>query len=279
MLSLLDFKRATNDPTILSSWNSSIPHCQWKGVNCSLKHPGRVNALSLGNLGLSGPISPSLGNLTFLKILDLSGNGFTGEIPTLNHLHRLEQLLMIKNSLEGIIPDTLTNCSNLNYLDLSGNSLIGEIPLNIGRLYNLYFLGLSANNLTGTITPSLKNISQLRGIFLADNELTGTIPDELGQLPNLEGLVIGGNRLSGGIPEILYKTNQSSLEILDVSVNMLGKSLPFNFGDTLPSLRELILDNNKFEGHIPASIGNISGICHPTISPVKFQVLVVGLGC
>jgi hypothetical protein len=185
MLSLLDFKRATNDPTILSSWNSSIPHCQWMGVNCSLTHPGRVTVLNLGELGLSGPISPSLGNLTFLKILNLTKNGFTGQLPPFNHLQRLEKLVMIKNSLEGIIPDTLTNCSNLNYLDLSGNSLIGEIPLNIGRLSNLYFLGLSANNLTGTIPPSLKNISQLKAIYLANNELTGTIPDELGQLSNL----------------------------------------------------------------------------------------------
>lgn len=39
---------------------------------------------------------------------------------------------------------------------------------------------------------------------------------------------------------------------------MLGKTLPSNFGDTFPDLKHLCLDNNNFEGHLPASLGNIS---------------------
>ncbi|XP_047082349.1 receptor kinase-like protein Xa21 [Lolium rigidum] len=260
ILSLLDFKRAiTNNPRqALSSWNISIPHCQWEGVNCSLTHPGRVTVVNLRNLGLSGPISPSLGNLTFLEILDLSTNRFTGELPPLNSLHRLQELVLLDNLLHGIIPDTLTNCSKLQKIFLYRNHLVGEIPPNIGLLSNLLVLELSGNNLTGAIPPSLKNISQLKAIYLSDNELTGTIPDELGQLPNLSALSLSGNRLSGGIPETLYKNNQSFLRALDLGFNMLGTSLPSNFGDSLPSLIDLLLGYNNFEGHIPASMGNIS---------------------
>ncbi|CAM0942615.1 unnamed protein product [Alopecurus aequalis] len=261
MLSLLDFKWAvtTHDPSqALRSWNSSIPHCRWEGVHCSLTHPGRVTVLNLGDLGLSGPISPSLGNLTFIKTLNLSTNDFTGELPPLNRLHKLQHLLLKQNSLQGTIPGTLTNCSNLKRLDLSGNSLIGEIPLNIGFLSQLSHLDLSQNSLTGKIPPSLKNISQLVQIILGDNQLSGSIPDEIGLWPNLLALALGINKLSGGIPEKMF--NQSSLKSLDVGSNFLGKALPSNFGDTLPNLVDLYMSNNSFQGHIPSSLGNISGL-------------------
>jgi Leucine-rich repeat (LRR) protein len=52
----------------------------------------RVTSLRLHDQGLAGPISPSLGNLTFLRILILSTNSFTGDIPpSLGHLHRLQK--------------------------------------------------------------------------------------------------------------------------------------------------------------------------------------------
>ena len=41
MLALLDFKKAIsgNKPNrALSSWNTSTPFCQWKGVLCSREH-------------------------------------------------------------------------------------------------------------------------------------------------------------------------------------------------------------------------------------------------
>ncbi|XP_037455656.1 MDIS1-interacting receptor like kinase 2-like isoform X4 [Triticum dicoccoides] len=203
MISLLDFKQdITNDSRqALRSWHASVPLCNWEGVHCN---SGRVTKLHLSEQGLLGRISPSLGNLTFLRTLDLSKNGFTG------------------------------------------------------RLSNLREVWLSSNNLTGTIPPSLKNSSQLEDIVLTDNKLTGTIPDEMGIFPSLVYLGLAGNMLSGGIPETLYKYNQSSLQYLYLYSNMLGKTLPLNFGDTFPDLKHLCLDNNNFEGHLPASLGNIS---------------------
>ncbi|XP_044415389.1 putative receptor-like protein kinase At3g47110 [Triticum aestivum] len=260
--SLLDFKWAiTSDRRqALRSWHVGIPHCSWEGVICSLRHPGRVTELNLTGLGLSGLISHSIGNLTFLRILNLSINDFTGELPPLSRLQRLKYLHLRNNSLRGIIPDTLTNCSSLQTISLRYNLLIGAIPRDIGRLSNLVLLDVISNNLTGTIPPSLKNISQLESIYLDDNKLTGTIPGELGKLPNLYRLLLAENRLSDGIPETLYRYNQSSLQALDMSFNMLGKTLPSNFGDTLLNLEFLLLNDNNFEGHLPASLGNISGL-------------------
>lgn len=257
MLSLLDFKHAIDYPAgALSSWTPSKPHCQWEGVNCSKKHPGRVTELRLDGLDLAGPIFPSIGNLTFLESLNLSKNSFSGGLPPLNRLHRLQSLLLSYNSLEGVIPDTIANCSNLKDLDLSFNSLKGEIPRDIGLLQNLSSLVLSRNYLTGTIPTSLKNLTLLNVLILADNQLTGNIPDELGKLNNLLVLLIGGNGLSGGIAMF----NHSSLLFLDLSINTLGNELPHDIGDRLPNLQVLLLSLNKFQGHIPASLGNIAGL-------------------
>ncbi|KAF7081489.1 hypothetical protein CFC21_085427 [Triticum aestivum] len=175
MISLLDFKRAiTNDSRqALRSWHAGVPLCRWNGVDCS--PTGRFTKLYLSERGLSGPISPSLGNLTFLRELDLSSNGFTVEIPPLNHLQRLEYLDLGDNSLRGTIPDTLTNCSNLQALYLYYNLLIGELPSSVGCLSNLVSLIVGGNNLTGEIPPSLKNSSQLQIILLTDNKITGII--------------------------------------------------------------------------------------------------------
>ncbi|CAM0877635.1 unnamed protein product [Alopecurus aequalis] len=105
---LLDFKAATNDPTqALSSWNTSTPHCQWKGISCSLRHIGRVTTLNLTGQNLQGQIAPSLGNLTFLRNLVLSSNSFSGQLPTLNPLHKLNYLDLGDNKLHGFNPDAL----------------------------------------------------------------------------------------------------------------------------------------------------------------------------
>ncbi|RCV07318.1 hypothetical protein SETIT_1G234400v2 [Setaria italica] len=259
MLSLLDFKQAiTNDPgKVLSNWTASTPYCQWTGVKCSRTHTDRVVVLDLAGHSLTGTLTASLGNLTFLRILNLSVNHFSGHLPHLNHLHQLEVLNLSSNSLQGVIPDTLTNCSNLRKLFLAYNFLEGEIPLNVGLLSKLSTLQLTNNSLTGAIPPSLNN-TLLEKIGLANNRLTGSIPSELGYLSNLSVLLLGGNMLSGVFPAFLL--NMSTLIGLHLGRNLLHGELPSNIGSVFPSLRNLVLSINKFEGQIPASIGNVPNL-------------------
>ncbi|CAD6260898.1 unnamed protein product [Miscanthus lutarioriparius] len=256
MLSLLDFrKQITSDPRdFFSSWNSSVHYCSWNGIKCSRTNLGRVRELNLTFQSLGGPISPSLGNLTFLRILDLSSNNFVGQLPFLNRLRRLKAIFLKNNQLQGFAPAALVNCSNLLYLGLTSNMLNGPIPPSISLLVNLKYLYLDTNNFTGAIPSSLLNISKLEELVLSDNQLQGTIPEELGHLSNMTKLTLGGNRLSGSIPTTIL--NQSSLAILDVSVNFLRMELPYNIGNTLPFLAVLTLHNNMFHGQIPASLGD-----------------------
>lgn len=271
VLALQDFKNEISvDPTgVLDSWNSTISHCMWKGVRCSPAHAGRVVALELPGLQLAGQISPSVGNLTFLKMLNLSANSLSGQLPPFNYLHKLEILDLSSNSFHDNIPNALANCSNLRELHLRKNSLFGQIPSKLGLLSNLEVLRISYNNLTGSIPLSLGNITNVATINIASNMLNGSIPDELGKLANISTLLLGGNSLSGKVPRVLY--NLSSLRSLGLEINELGGTLPDNIGDLLPNLEHLLLNQNMFEGRIPASLGNASGISLLALNNNKFS--------
>ncbi|KAL6842194.1 hypothetical protein ACP4OV_028173 [Aristida adscensionis] len=285
MLSLLDFKKHINlDPKgALTSWNGSTPLCRWTGVFCgNLKHPQRVTALDLTGQGLIGTISPSLGNLTFLQLLNLSRNSLTSKIPSsLGRLRQLQILQLMNNSIQGTIPNELSNCSSLIAILIARNQLEGEIPAQIASLPKLRKLVLSRNNLTGRIPSVLGNITTLTSLLLTFNHLEGGIPDELGQLSRIRLLQLGVNGLSGRIPQAIF--NLSNLLTLSLEYNNLTMDqLPHSMGTILHNLQLLYLDGNRIGGTIPASLGNathleeidlrenfLSGIVPPSLGVLR----------
>jgi hypothetical protein len=129
-LALLKFKESiAEDPYgIFSSWNDSIQFCNWHGIICS-RHHGRVTALELEGYKLRGTITPYMGNLTFLRSINLQNNSFYGEIPKeIGHLFRLQHLILSNNTLGGEIPVSLTNCSELRTIKSCGTNLLGKSP-------------------------------------------------------------------------------------------------------------------------------------------------------
>jgi hypothetical protein len=86
----------------------------------------RVVSLLINSFNISGGrISPFLGNLSFLRELDLGGNQLVGEIPAgLGRLIKLRSLNLSYNQLQGEIPTDIGQAlKNLAYLNLGGNSL------------------------------------------------------------------------------------------------------------------------------------------------------------
>jgi hypothetical protein len=126
-LALMSFKSfIRSDPSrVLSSWgNLSVPVCHWHGVACGLKGSrlGRVVELNLGELNLLGTITPALGNLTYLRRLDLPRNCFYGILPPeLSNLQELTHLNLSLNYIGGLIPVSLSNCSHLVNISLNDN--------------------------------------------------------------------------------------------------------------------------------------------------------------
>ncbi|KAJ9683797.1 hypothetical protein PVL29_016342 [Vitis rotundifolia] len=162
-LALLEFKaKITDDPVgVLKSWNKSIHFCQWRGVTCGRRHQ-RVTMLDLHSKKLVGSISPRIGNLTFLRVLQLEENGFNHEIPPeIGHLRRLQTLSQSNNSLSGEIPANLSRSSNLMYIYAGRNRLAGKIPAELGSLSKLKYLAIYTNSLSGGIPHSFGNLSSL----------------------------------------------------------------------------------------------------------------------
>ncbi|CAL5429461.1 unnamed protein product [Camellia sinensis] len=249
----------SGDPLgILNSWNHSIHFCNWHGVSCGRRHQ-RVTVLNLPSLGLVGPLSPYIGNLTFLRMIDLSNNSFHGEIPLeIGKLFRLQYLQLFINSFEGEFPANLTYCSDLRVISLVDNNLGGKIPAELGSLSNLIKFSVAKNHFTGPIPLSLGNLSNLVGLSLSHNNLEGSIPFELARFSKLQILILGFNNFSGMVPTSLY--NISSITYFSVNDNQLHGSFPSNLGLTLPKLQAFHIGSNQFYGPIPSSIANASGL-------------------
>uniref|UniRef100_A0ACD5VN88 Uncharacterized protein n=1 Tax=Avena sativa TaxID=4498 RepID=A0ACD5VN88_AVESA len=257
---LLAFKARVSGRDSLVSWNSSTALCNWEGVTCSHRRPTRVVALRLDGRALAGALSPDLGNLTFLRMLNLSFNWLHGEIPgSLGRLRRLQRLDLSDNSFSGTLPVNLSSCVRITEMILRNNKLSGRIPAELGeKLTSLVKISLRNNSFTGPIPASLANLSYLQTINLATNQLVGSIPPGFGSLQSMRRFDLYTNNLSGTLPPSLY--NLSLLESLQVASNMLHGSILDGIGNKFPSLRILNLGSNQLTGAIPSSLSNISNL-------------------
>ncbi|KAI8012837.1 LRR receptor-like serine/threonine-protein kinase EFR [Camellia lanceoleosa] len=248
---LISFKSLIESPNPLSTWDQALSPCNWTRVTCN-KLGQRVVGLDLASLGLKGSITPHIGNLSFLRSLQLQNNQLTGTFPDqLGNLFRLTVLNASFNTIQGPIPPTISRCIELRTLNLMQNEVSGRIPEEISHLTKLKILNLAGNNLSGPIPPSIANISSLTNLNLGTNTLSGAIPGDLSRLRNLKFLDLAINNLTGTVPPSIY--NMSSLVYLALAANDLWGNLPSDVGVTLPNLLGFNFCINKFTGTIPGT--------------------------
>ncbi|GKV30356.1 hypothetical protein SLEP1_g39173 [Rubroshorea leprosula] len=114
------------------------------------------------------------GNLKNLRIIDLSSNKLTGEIPVqTSALFELVQLNLSRNQLTGRIPSDIGQMGKLESLDLSQNQLSGHLPGSMSQLNFLSTLNLSYNNFSGRIPLSTQMQSFDASAFVGDPALCG----------------------------------------------------------------------------------------------------------
>ena len=134
-----------------------------------------------------GPLPTLLGELSLLTYLGLSGNQWTGTIPAqLNQLQFLETLALQNNNnpvssgrgLSGQLP-ALDGMPHLQQLLLGHHSLTGTIPETfLGGLENWAIpvsIDLTNNQLTGGLPASLARLQSLE-LYVGGNFLTEPIP-------------------------------------------------------------------------------------------------------
>lgn len=152
VVALMAIKSNLHDPyNVLENWDSnSVDPCSWRMVTCTAD--GYVSALGLPSQSLSGSLSTSIGNLSYLQSVLLQNNAISGSIPaTIGKLEKLVTLDLSNNTFSGEIPASLGDLKNLNYLRLNNNSLTGACPDSLSKIGGLTLVDLSYNNLSGSL--------------------------------------------------------------------------------------------------------------------------------
>ncbi|KAL1347624.1 hypothetical protein AAHE18_07G020200 [Arachis hypogaea] len=232
-------------------------------------------------------ISSFFCNASFLKVINLSHNRFTGTFPQcLANCSYLTDLDLQMNNLHDTLPDIFKHLDQLETLNLNGNQFKGLLPKSLSNSINLVDLDLGNNQFEDTFPNWLQNLSTLEILVLRGNKLCGSLPkayiqnfqamkivgDEvqrrLGDYIDTSAGVIVGNILpeyDNSVIATVKGTNTPFAKIpttfvnIDLSENKFEGEIPDDFGE-LHGLIGLNLSHNRLVGNIPHSLGNLTNL-------------------
>ncbi|PIA45314.1 hypothetical protein AQUCO_01700685v1 [Aquilegia coerulea] len=192
--------------------------------------------LDLSFRGLTGTISPYVGNLSFMMSINLENNFLHGQIPqevgilpnqVFGGSLQFTVICLSHNYLTGTIPFEVGTLENLITFDISENRISGEIPSAIGSCMVLVNLYLQGNFFQGVIPSSFGYLKGIEDMDLSRNNLFGKIPRELQNLPFLKSLNLSFNNLMGEVPSGGIFQNVTAFSIV-VNENLCGGVFELN---------------------------------------------------
>ncbi|XP_062081166.1 receptor like protein 22-like [Humulus lupulus] len=223
-----------NENQLEGSLPKSLLNCEW------------LEFLDIGNNKINGSFPWWLESLLNLQVLILRSNRFQGPIgnPKVRHpFHNLRIMDLSGNEFTGHLPQKYfknfvgmmnATSDDLRYMQANlYGSYYEIISLTIKGYYAelekiqtmLMVIDFSRNNFTGEIPELLGKLNSLKGLNFSHNKISGSIPPSLGNLTNLEGLDLSSNKLVGKIPWQLA-ANLNQLQFLNLSVNQLEGLIP-----------------------------------------------------
>ncbi|XP_009367617.2 probable LRR receptor-like serine/threonine-protein kinase At4g37250 [Pyrus x bretschneideri] len=178
--------------------------------------------------------------------LNLPNSQLLGSIPAnLGMIEHLQSLDLSNNSLNGSLPQSLFNATELRVLDLSYNLISGELPDMVSQLTNLQSLNLSDNALAGKLPTNLSSLHSLTIISLKDNYFSGGLPSGF---ESVQVLDLSSNLINGSLPSDF---GGNSLSYFNVSHNGLSGKIPPEFSEKIPGNAKTDLSFNNLTGEVP----------------------------
>ncbi|KNA25985.1 hypothetical protein SOVF_000890 [Spinacia oleracea] len=281
---LREIRRNLVDPMKnLSNWDRGDPcSSNWTGIGCYNKtlNDGylHIQDLELLNMNLSGTLSPELGSLSYLKILDFMWNSISGSIPKeIGNIKTLVLLLLNGNQLTGPLPEELGYLPNLDRIQIDQNKISGELPKSFANLNKTKHFHMNNNSISGQIPHELSRLPKLVHFLLDNNNLSGHLPPEFSQLPNLLIIQLDNNHFDGTAIPASYSNMSKLLKMslrncglqgtipdlskipqlsyIDLSSNQLSGSIPPN--KLSDNMTTIILSNNNLSGNIPVNFSRL----------------------
>ncbi|XP_024171703.1 receptor-like protein EIX2 [Rosa chinensis] len=269
-----------------------LSYNQFWGSWPDLARFSKLRELHLGKNQLNGYVPASVGQLSSLEHLSLSGNSFTGVI-TESHFLKLSRLHYLGLSgnyfsinlssdwnppfqLTGLLdmssyklgpafPKWILTQTNLTGLYLSNAGLSGSLPNKFWDIFSgLFQLDLSMNQIHGKL-PNLSTMS-LSNVYLSSNLLSGAVPSFS---PELRKLYLSNNKFSEPL-SCFCATQAPYLGLIDISENQLSGELP-NYWKQFQGLEALKLEKNKLSGKIPSSLGNLKRLTLLSLNANNFS--------
>ncbi|OVA10392.1 Protein kinase domain [Macleaya cordata] len=230
-----------------------------------------LRILDLSGNRLSGKLPPKLGQLKALQHLQLSENEFTGMLPKeFAELTEITTMFLYGNQLSGPIPNVFGKWKSLERLALFGNNFEGPLPKEISRLENLFVMFISdvaEKSGQGLPFPNISKLRSLQYLMLRNCSITGQIPTYLGEMP-LTNIDLSFNRLTGTLPKAITKL---ALKKIFLTGNNLTGSIP-NLGKDWTKINADFSHNNftnvnfTYFRNMSRNI-NLYACCSPTSSP------------
>ncbi|KAM4083639.1 hypothetical protein ACJW30_08G074000 [Castanea mollissima] len=239
----------------LSDWDQEDPCTStWTGVFCNNTPSDdgylHVERLLLLRMNLSGTLSPEIGRLSNLKILDFMWNNISGSIPKeIGNIMTLELLLLNGNQLTGPLPEELGYFPNLDRIQVDENHISGPVPKSFANLNNTRHFHMNNNSISGQIPPELSRLPNLIHFLLDNNNLSGYLPPEFSELPNLQILQFDNNNFHGTTIPASYSKMSKLLKLSLRNCNLQGPIPDFS---QIPNLYYLDLSSNQLNGTIPS---------------------------
>ncbi|XP_022737233.1 receptor-like protein kinase 5 [Durio zibethinus] len=187
---------------------------------------------NISNARFNGTVPNNLGNLTSLRVLDLSSEDqgplwalraddvqWISNLTSLQHLGmagiylgEARSLFQVLNMLPSLLSLHLSQCG-------PDNSHLPWHPINF-TFHSIRHLDLGQNNFAGPVPFMLQNMTSLRILDLCGNLLNSSVQNSFGNFKNLVHLNLAANDFSSieqGLLSIMG--NMCSLKSLDLSYN------------------------------------------------------------